>query len=276
MQGVILIRMIRCGRLMDSMLGAALLFWLPLLMIAFGIWISSSLTKKYIGRGISFIGLAMVMVSPLTAPESDSTAVGQLLLNLLIPVLVMCWGLYGMVFGGHVPIQRLPRSSRWIGFGACVIAITSLGLMHWSIMTPMWRGEINPYWIVFWPTFLLFTISISSVASVSLLTLGTDRLDSALRLGVLGVVAAAITISAMTINGAITSAEAFREHLWMASADILGIVIGAGSAIVVFTIVIWTYENTQPTPSITTPPSTEEYEHVAAVIAENLGGADNE
>ena len=261
---------------MDSMLGAALLFWLPLLMVAVGIWISSSLTKKYIGRGISFIGLAMVMVSPLTAPESDSTAVGQLLLNLLIPVLVMCWGLYGMVFGGHVPIQRLPRSSRWIGFGACVIAITSLGLMHWSIMTPMWRGEINPYWIVFWPTFLLFTISISSVASVSLLTLGTDRLDSALRLGVLGVVAAAITISAMTINGAITSAEAFREHLWMASADILGIVIGAGSAIVVFTIVIWTYENTQPTPSITTPPSTEEYEHVAAVIAENLGGADNE
>ena len=271
-----LIRMIRCGRLMDSMLGAALLFWLPLLMIAFGIWISSSLTKKYIGRGISFIGLAMVMISPWTTPESDSTAAGQLLLNLLIPVLVMCWGLYGMVFGGHVPVQRLPRSSRWIGLGVCIIAITSLGLMHWSIMTPMWRGEINPYWIVFWPTFLLFTISISSVASVSLLTLGTDRLDSALRLGVLGIVAATITIAAMTINGAITTAEAFREHLWMASADILGIVIGAGSAIVVFTIVIWTYENTQPTPSITTPPSAEEYEHVAAVIAENLGGADNE
>tara|TARA_B100001142_G_scaffold132711_1_gene134249 strand:+ start:348 stop:770 length:423 start_codon:yes stop_codon:yes gene_type:complete len=140
----------------------------------------------------------------------------------------------------------------------------------------MWRGEINPYWIVFWPTFLLFAISISSVACVSLLTLGTDRLDSALRMGVLGIVTATITISAMTIDGAITSAEAFREHLWMASADILGIVIGAGSAIVVFTIVIWTYENTQPTPVITTPPSSEEYEHVAAVIAENLGGGDNE
>ncbi len=276
MQRVILIRMIRCGILMDSMLGAALLFWLPLLMIAFGMWMSSSLTKTSIGRSISFIGLAMVMISPWTTPESDSTAAGQLLLNLLIPVIVMCWGLYGMVFGGYVPIQRLPRSSRWIGLGVCIIAITSLALMHWSIMTPMWRGEINPYWIVFWPTFLLFTISISSVACVSLLTLGSNRLDSAIRLAVLGIVTACITISAMTINGAITSAEDFREHLWMASADILGIVIGAGSAIVVFTIVIWTYENTQPVPSVTSPPSTEEYKHVAAVIAENLGGGEDE
>lgn len=268
--------MIRCGILMDSMLGAALLFWLPLLMIAFGVWMSSSLTKTVIGRSISFIGLAMVMISPWTTPSSDSTAVGQLLLNLLIPVIIMCWGLYGMVFGGHVPVQRLPRSSRWLGLGGCITAITCLGLMHWSIMTPMWRGDINPYWIVFWPTFLLFTISISSVACVSLLTLGTNRLDSAFRLASLGIITAIITISAMLIDGAITSAEAFREHLWMASADIFGIILGAGSAIIVFTIVIWTYENTQPSPSITTPPSAEEYEHVAAVIADNLGGGEDE
>jgi hypothetical protein len=261
---------------MDSMLGAALLFWLPLLMIALGMWMSSSPTKTAIGRSISILGLAMVMISPWTTPSSDSTAVGQLLLNLLIPVIIMCWGLYGMVFGGHVPVQRLSSSSRWLGLGGCIVAIACLGLMHWSIMTPMWREEINPYWIVFWPTFLLFTISMSSVACVALLTLGSDRLDSALRLASLGLLTVIITIAAMTIDGAITSAEAFREHLWMASADILGIIIGAGSAIVVFTIVIWTYENTQPPPSITTPPSAEEYEHVAAVIADNLGGGEDE
>jgi hypothetical protein len=261
---------------MDSTLGAALLFWLPLLMVALGAWISSSMNNSTIGRSISFIGLAMVMISPWTIPSSDSTAVGQLLLNLLIPVIIMCWGLYGMVFGGHVPVQRLPPSSRWIGLAICITAITGLALMHWSIMTPMWRGEINPYWIVFWPTFLLFTISISSVACVSLLTLGTNRLDSALRLATLGLLTAGLTISAMLIDGAITSAEAFREHLWMASADILGIILGAGSAIIVFTIVIWTYENTQQHPSNTTPPSAEEYEHVAAVIADNIGGGEDE
>ena len=261
---------------MQAMLEAAIWFWIPLILVPIGFWLVVSSRAEKGGKILGIIGLVLVMASPWTVPDSDSSAAGHLLLAILGPTLLMGYGLHGMVFGGEVPVGKLDNSARWSGALAVISSIFIMGLMHWSTFTPIWRGQVNPYWIVFWPTFLMFGTSLCSAASVALVGFGEDRDREATNLVIASIFLASIAFVAMFIDGPNTSAAEFRTHLWSAAADILGTVAGVGAAIATFAIVIWTYERSLPDPENTPPPSEDEIKHVVSLAKAHLDGGEEE
>ena len=257
---------------MDSVLAAAIWFWIPLLTVPLGAWISISGNAKIPGRILAIAGLVLVMASPWTVPESDSSAGGHLLLSILGPSLLMAYGLHGMIFGGYVPVGRLDSSARWSGFVAVATAIAIFCLMHWSSWTPVWRGDVNPFWLAFWPTFLMFSTSLCAMAALALVGFGEDRFKEALQLTTISVIMAGIALFAIIFDGSSTSADEFRGHLWLAAADILGTVIGIVVAIAAFAIVIWGYESSLPEPENAAPPTEKEIAHAIEIASRHIGG----
>jgi hypothetical protein len=261
---------------MEAMVEAAIWFWLPLILVPIGFWLAISGRGEKGGKILAGLGLILVMASPWTVPSSDSTAAGHLLLAILGPTLLLAYGLHGMIFGGEVPVGKLDKSARWSGALAVAASISFLGMMHWSTFTPIWRGQVNPYWMVFWPTFLMFGTSLCSAAGVALTGFGDDRNKEATNLILASIILAAIALAAMFIDGSNTSAGEFRNHLWSAAADILGTVAGAGAAIATFAIVIWAYERSLPDPENSPPPSDEEIKHVVSLADAHLDGGEEE
>ena len=258
---------------MDSMLEAAIWFWIPLFAVPLGMWLSLSGISKTPGRILCGLGFILVLFSSWTVPASDSTAAGHLLLSIVAPSLLMLYGIHGMVFGGNVPVGKLDSTARWSGGFAVIISIVILCLMHWYNFTPLWRdGQINPYWIVFWPTFLLFSTSLSSAAAIAMVGYGRDRGGEAMKLGLLSLTMTGIAVAAMLFDGYLTTADEFREYLWLAAADIFGTVVGVGSAIAAFALVIWSYEKSLPAPGNSPPPSDDEIKHVVALANTHIGG----
>ena len=260
-------------RVMNPMLEAAIWFWIPLCSVPLGFWFSVSGKSKSLGNLIAALGLILVMVSSWTVPSSDSTAGGHLILFILAPSLLMSYGIYGMIFGGNVPVGRLDSSSRWSGAVAVIMSLAIFCMMHWYSLTPIWRdGTINPYWIVFWPTFLLFSTSLSSAAAVALVTYGDNRLSESLKLACLSITMTGIALSAMVFDGYHTTAEEFRDYLWLSAADIFGTLVGISLAIGAFAIVIWSYEKSLPIPESSNPPTKEEIKHVVSIAMSHIGG----
>ncbi len=263
-----------CRRqVMDSMLEAAIWFWIPLCTIPLGMWLSISGISKKPGLILSLIGFFLVLISAWTVPSSDSSAAGHLLLSILAPSLLLAYGIHGMVFGGNVPVGKLDSTARWSGTLAVAISIIIFCLMHWYNFTPLRRdGQINPYWIVFWPTFLLFSTALCSTAAIALVGFGDNRGSEAMKLILLSVLMMGIAISAMLFDGYLTTADEFREYLWLASADIFGTFVGVGSAIGAFALVIWSYEKSLPLPGNSPPPSKDEIKHVVKLAENHIGG----
>ena len=258
---------------MNPMLEAALWFWIPLCFIPVGIWLSISGRTKSLGKGIALFGLILVMVSSWTVPDSDSSAGGHLILSIAAPTLLLAYGIHGMVFGGNVPVGRLDSSARWSGTIAVFVSIGIFCLMHWYSFTPVWRdGDVNPYWIVFWPTFLLFSTSLCSASAVALATYGDDRLNESLKLASLTILMTGIALCAMIFDGYLTTADQFRDYLWLSAADIFGTVVGSSLAIGALAIVIWSYERSLPVPQSSHPPTEKEIEHVVSLAISHIGG----
>jgi len=264
----------RCRRhAMDPMINAAIWFWIPLLLVPLGIWLNISDKAKLAGIICSIVGLILVLISSWTVPESDSSAAGHLLLSILAPSLLLAYGTHGMIFGGNVPVGKLDSSARWSGALAILISIVIFSLMHWYNLTPLWRdGNVNPYWIVFWPTFLLFSTSLCSASALALISFGDNRVSEAIKLAGLSVIMTGIALAAIIFDGYLTTAEEFRDYLWLAAADILGTVLGIAIAIGVFAIVIWSYEKTLPLPENSPPPNDEEINHVIDLANSHIGG----
>ena len=264
----------RCRRhAMDPMINAAIWFWIPLLLVPLGIWLNISDKAKLAGIICSIVGLILVLISSWTVPESDSSAAGHLLLSILAPSLLLAYGTHGMIFGGNVPVGKLDSSARWSGALAILISIAIFSLMHWYNLTPLWRdGNVNPYWIVFWPTFLLFSTSLCSASALALISFGDNRVSEAIKLAGLSVIMTGIALAAIIFDGYLTTAEEFRDYLWLAAADILGTVLGIVIAIGVFAIVIWSYEKSLPLPDNSPPPNDEEINHVIDLANSHIGG----
>ena len=258
---------------MDSMIEAAIWFWIPLILVPIGIWLAVSGKAKNLGKVLSVSGFILVLISSWTVPSSDSTAAGHLLLSIMAPSLLLAYGIHGMVFGGNVPVGKLDNTARWSGSLAVIISIVIFCLMHWYNLTPTWRnGDVNPYWIVFWPTFLLFSTSLCSVASFALISFGDDRVSESIKLASLSVIMTGVALAAIIFDGYLTTAEDFRDYLWLAAADIIGTVVGIMMAIGAFAIVIWSYERSLPPPVNSLPPSDEEIKHVVELATSHIGG----
>ena len=103
---------------MDDLVKAALLFWLPVAFIPFGIWVSQVKSKfgsDKIGYLIIFVSLVLVLASPWTVPESPSSAVGHLLGFIAGPTILVLLGLFKVAYSGNVPVGRLNSSDKILG-----------------------------------------------------------------------------------------------------------------------------------------------------------------
>lgn len=232
-------------------------------------------TLNKIGKIALVVGFILFAISPWTAAKSDSTASAHLLLSVLGAIGLLVFGVHNTIFSGDVPVGSLPRSARISGIAMIAASVGWLAFMHWST-PPEWRGDVNPYWLVFWPTLILFSASLSGVGCVAFAVLGDERKGGSMFMGVLCVFFTVLAIMMMMIDGANTSAEEFRHHVWLASADILGSMAGAGAAILVFAAVIIWYESHLDEPNRMDPPSKEDIDLATARIADNLGGVSDE
>ncbi len=263
---------LRCRCTMESMQQAAILFWIPLILIGIGSWLSINKKTKILGLSVVVISSIIFLISPWTVPTSDSTAGAHLILSIIAPTILLLYGLHGVIFGGNVPVGRLDSSARWSGFFAMFVAITIFCLMHWTNFTPVWRGEVNPYWIVFWPTMLLFSTSLCATASIGMVGYGEDRFNESVKLAGMSILFAAIIYIAMLVDGELITAGEFRDYLFLAVADIFGIVMGGLLAIGIFALVIWSYEKSLPTPVNTHPPTEHEIKKVVEIAKSHIGG----
>ena len=120
----------------------------------------------------------------------------------------------------------------------------------------------------------MFSTSLCSVASFALITFGDNRVGESIKLASLSVVMTGVALAAIIFDGYLTTAEEFRDYLWLAAADIIGTVVGIMIAIGAFAIVIWTYEKSLPPPKNSLPPSDEEIKHVVELATSHIGGGE--
>ena len=264
---------------MNPMAQAALWFWLPAALVPLGVWISlSSKTSSgtNFGRFLAGVGMLGIVTSPWTVPESPSSAAGHLLGFILGPAALLLSGVYLIAFSGHVPVGRLPRSDRRLGVMAFIIGFVWFIGMHWWSLTPSLGGEVNRYWLVFWPTFLLLLTCLLSGAALSLRVIGDRRAAESNVMWFASGFVLVLIFLAMMVDGRHVDADTFRYHLWLAGADLLGTAVGLSISILVFGLIIFLHERSLPEPKFIDPPTDKEFAHVASIVAANLGGGENE
>ena len=101
------------SRVMDEMLQALLLFWIPVSIVPLGLWYSLT-SSPLRGRFLAFLGIVLICLSPWTVPSSPSSAAGHLLGAVIGPCMLIIIGIYLISFSGNVPVGKLPRSDRRI------------------------------------------------------------------------------------------------------------------------------------------------------------------
>jgi hypothetical protein len=257
---------------------AALWFWLPAFLVPLGAWISlSSQTSNgsLFGRFLAGVGFVGLVGSPWTVPSSPSSAAGHLLGFIVGPSALLLAGLYLIAFSGNVPVGRLPRSDRRLGVMAFIIGFVWFAGMHWWTLTPTLDGEVNRYWLVFWPTFLLLLTCLTSGSALSLRFIGDRRAAESNVLWFASGLVFLLIVIGMTVDGRSIDADTFRDHLWLAGADLLGTAVGFSISILVFGLVIFLHERSLPKPASVPPPSDAELTKVAKIVSANIGGGEN-
>ena len=255
------------------MLQAALLFWLPVVGIGLGTWFK--LGRRW--DGVQGFGYALavasglvLLVSPWTVPSSPSTASVHLILSIGGPVMMTLVGWYWITFSGHVPVNRLNRSYFYYGWISLILGWVWFVCLHWTRLTPVYNGQVNPYWLVFFPTVMLVLSSFSFAGVLGLQLFGMQRQVSARLMYGVGIVAMSTTLLAMNFDGAYVSAVMFRHYLGLAAADLLGGLVGVSLSILVFVVVIWRFERNLEEPESLANPSEEQLMRASALIAKNL------
>ena len=264
---------------MDAMAEAAVWFWLPAVLMPLGLWISLSSKEamgRALGRCLVLLGFVGVVLTPWTVPSSPSSEAGHLLGFIVGPSALLLVGLYLIAFSGNVPVGRLPKSDRRLGVGATMIGVVWFTGMHWGDFTPTLDGEVNRYWLVFWPTFLLLMTCLCSGAALCLRVIGVQRSTESNMLWFVSGFVFLLLVLGMTIDGHAVDSASFRYHLWLAGSDLLGTAVGLSISILVFGLVIYWHERGLPEPQSVKPPTDEELNFVANIVAANLGGAEDE
>ena len=257
---------------------ALMWFWLPLALVPVGVWLMlerENSTLRKLGLPVSTIGFIMVIASQWTVPESDSSASGQLLLSVIGPIILIALGSFLSIFGSPVPVGRLPSIARPIGYISIVIALCWLFAMH-MISPPLWRGEVNPYWKIWWAAFLLSMCLVGMILAQMILFFGDKRGKTALEIGFFSLISTIIIVVLMLNDGAQITASEMRAQIWLAIADIIGTMSGILMAVLAFAVVITLYERSLSEMKPTEPLNKEERQRVSEILADNVGGESNE
>ena len=136
----------------------------------------------------------------------------------------------------------------------------------------MYPGEVNRYWLIFWPTMLLgiLTLSLGAYSVVGLV--GDGRLREQRLMLLVAVFASLLLLLGAMLDGPNVSRDQFSVEVLLAAADIFGAMVGAAFAILLFAIVLAIYESQQPSPKRLDPPTSTQLEQASRIIAQNLGG----
>ena len=258
---------------MDEMFQAAMLFWLPVALMPLGFWISNASRFPNIGKLLTITGLSLVLLSPWTVPSSPSSAVGHLLGFIIGPTILVIFGLFKIAYSGNVPVGRLPKFDKIVGIFLLLVGLTWISLMHWWKFTPVHStGLVNVYWLIFYPTFLLSLSIITATFGFAMLVLGDDRKKESTYLFSLSAISVLLILTSMNYDSLNIESSQFREFVWLALADLVGISLGAGLAILTFAGVVFVYEKSLPEVASIDPPTNEEINLASEIIQNNLRG----
>jgi hypothetical protein len=107
-----------------------------------------------------------------------------------------------------------------------------------------------------------------------LLMIGERRKAEANTMFIVSGLSFTVLLLGLNIDGPLVKADEFREHLWLAVADLAGIVVGSVLSILVFALVIYLYERNLPEPKAITPPTESELKQVSTLISAHIGGGE--
>lgn len=260
---------------MEEATQAFVFFWLAGLLVVAGTMIgffSKVPLQRRMGMVLLALGLLSLMATPWTLSFSPSSAFGHLLGSLIGPAVLLGVGFYLITFSGNVPVGRLSKGDRTIGVGMVMFGVLWLEAMHWWILTPMYPGEVNRYWLIFWPTMLLGALAMSSGAFAVVNMVGDGREREQRLMVLVGCFVSLLLLLGVTLDGPNVGKEQFASEILLAAADIFGAMVGAAFAILLFAIVLAIYEAQQPAPKRLDPPTSTQLEQASQIIAQNLGG----
>ena len=145
--------------------------------------------------------------------------------------------------------------------------------MHWWKFTPVHStGLVNVYWLIFYPTFLLSLSIITATLGFAMLILGDGRKKESTYLFSLSAISVLLILTSMNYDSLNIESSQFREFVWLALADLVGISLGAGLAILTFAGVVFVYEKSLPEVASIDPPTNEEINLASEIIQNNLRG----
>lgn len=265
---------------MASDFGAIIFFWLPGIVLVTCVFYSL-LKKNEIDkrRGVvgAFVCLVLVLVSPWTITESDSSAFGHLLGVLIGPLVLILLGMYNIIFSIQPGKFQIAKDERMLGQIMLLFGILWLFAYHWIGYTPSYDGKVNQYWIIFLTTMFILSPLLFFAFAVLVSILGHKRKNVAWYMGFIGFVAFQFLIMTMVLDGSSISSLDFSQHLAVSLLEIIGYAIGFLLATIVFSVVISMYEKSLPMMAQLEPPNPEELKYAREIIKLHLeGGVEDE
>jgi hypothetical protein len=264
---------------MEEAMQAFVFFWLAGLLLVLGTllaFFSKQKAPRQVGFAAALVGLLSLLATPWTLSFSPSSAFGHLLGSVLGPSVLLAVGFYLIAFSGHVPVGRLSKQDRMLGVAMVVAGVVWFEAMHWWTLTPTYPSDVNPYWLIFWPTMLLFGFATATGAYAFVGVAGDNRLREQRLMMVVSVFFLALMILGATSDGPHVDRERFITELLLAAADLFGVLVGAAAAVLLFFLVVLLYERQQPEPATLPPPTSEQLDQASAVVAHHLGGGEEE
>ncbi len=235
---------------MEQALTAALLLWAPALLAVFGAF-------NLIGRGggawkvVTPLSLLLVVMAPLTVPDSTSTQAVELLWGVAVIGLPLLFGLVLMVFGGDVPVGRVPAWGRPTGL--LLVACSAWLVVSW---TPTFVEDVT-----LWDRFVV--VMLAATASVSAFLFVLHRFFVPRRRSLSWpMLAGAVSASSLLVLRGVDGSIGV-----LVVAEVAGVFLGAGMALLLSMLVVWFFERNLPEPDDLPPPSEEDLERAAAIIA---------
>lgn len=246
---------------MEPALMAALLLWLPALLAVFGCF-------NLLGRGgpiwkvLTPLCVVLVLLAPFTVPASGSTVAVDLLWGVVLLGAPLLVGLLMLVFSGDVPVGRV---GRWGLPGGLALVAVALGmLVAW---TPAFVDNV-----ALWDRFVL--VLLGSCASLCASFFVLHRFFVARRRSRSWpmLCGAVLATALLFLHGVEGQAGA------LVVGEIAGVFLGAGLALLLGIMVVWSFERNLPEPESLPPPSDQDLERAAAIVARRLqhGGASDE
>ena len=262
---------------MEEATQALVFFWLAGLFVLSGTMLglfSKGANRRKLGAGMAVAGLLSLMATPWTLPFSPSSAFGHLLGSLVGPSVLLGVGFYLITFSGQVPVGQLSRTDRTTGVVMVLGGVLWLEAMHWWVLTPTYPGEVNRYWLIFWPTMLLGVLACGAGAAALVGMVGEDRQQEQRLMAMLAAFSGLLLLLGAALDGPNVSHQQFAGEVMLAAADLFGALVGAAAAVLVFALVLAIYESQQPAPHRLDPPTPEQLAQAATVIAANIGGGE--